>query len=112
MISPAIAVPLMLFSSSLIMALAWLGHMRFTRRFLFALLTSWFLVLPEYLLNVAALRYGIEIYTGTEMAAFNLCSGVLCVALVSRFVLGEPLDRRQVLGFVLMAGAILLVVYD
>lgn len=106
-----ILVPTMLFVSSVIMALAWLGHIRFKHRgFRIALLGSWFLVLPEYILNVSAIRYGHGMFTGAEMASMNLCSGVLCIALVSRFFLGEHLGWRQITGFVIMAVAVVLVV--
>ena len=108
-----VLVPLMLLVSSMLMALAWLGHVRFRDRvpFVVAVLASWLLVLPEYVLNVVAIRWGHEFYSGGAMASFNLCTGVLCVALVSRYVLGEPISRRQLLGFVLMAVAVVLVVY-
>lgn len=110
---PSILVPSMLFLSSVVMAFAWLGHLRLRNRgFFLALVVSWVLVLPEYLLNVAAIRYGYGVYTGAEMAALNLCTGVLCVALVSRFFLREPMNRYQILGFCLMACAIALVVFD
>ncbi len=109
--SPLYAVPLMLFASSMLMALAWLGHIRFRKRsYGLALAVSWLIVLPEYVLNVAALRWGHVVYEGSEMAAMNLSSGVACVALVAHFVLGERLLKRQVLGFVLMAAAVVLVV--
>lgn len=105
-----VGVPLMLTLSSLLMALAWLGHIRFRdRSFLVALGVSWVLVLPEYVLNVAALRWGHGTFTGGEMAAMNLCSGVVCVALVARYFLGEPLRPRQVAGFVLMAVGVVVV---
>ncbi len=104
-------VPIMLFASSLLMALAWLGHIQYRQRsYLVALLASWFLVLPEYVLNITAFRWGYGTYEGGEMAAINLCSGVLCVALVSRYFLGEVLHKRQILGFTLMAVAVVLVV--
>lgn len=100
----------MLFTSSAIMALAWLGHLRFrSYGFVVAVLLSWSLVLPEYLLNVSAIRYGHGTFTGAQMAAFNLSSGVLCVALVARFFLGEELTGRQMIGFTLMAIGVLLV---
>jgi len=106
-------VPLMLLASSTLMAFAWLGHIRFRHRgYLIALVASWFLVLPEYILNITAIRWGHGVYTGGEMAAMNLCAGVLCVALVSRFFLGEKLKPRQIAGFVLMAAAIMLVVVE
>ncbi|HHH29527.1 MAG TPA: small multidrug resistance protein, partial [Polyangiaceae bacterium] len=73
----------MLLLSSLLMAFAWLGHIRFRQRSYYtALALSWLLVLPEYLLNIAAIRWGHGTYLGGEMAAINLCSGVFCVALV------------------------------
>ena len=109
-----VLVPFMLLVSSMLMALAWLGHIRYRDRvpFWLAVLVSWVLVLPEYILNVVAIRWGHEYYSGGAMAAFNLSSGVLCVALVSRYVLRERMSRRQVLGFFLMALAVGLVVYE
>lgn len=104
-------VPAMLFLSSLLMAFAWLGHIRFRKKsFWMALMASWFLVLPEYVLNVLAIRWGHGVFTGGEMAAMNLCSGVLCVALVARLFLGERFGWRKIVGFGLMAAAIVLVV--
>ena len=108
----AIIVPITLTISSLLMALAWLGHVRFRhKRFIVALMVSWLIVLPEYVLNVTAIRWGHGTFTGGEMAAFNLCSGVFCVALVSRLFLKEVLAPRQILGFVIMALGMILVVY-
>jgi len=108
----AFGVPAMLFLSSVIMALAWLGHLRFRRlRYGPALLGCWMLVLPEYFLNVYSTRLGHGFYTGAQMATFNLSTGVVCVALVSRFVLNERLSARQLWGFVLMVLGVVLVVY-
>jgi len=105
------AVPLMLLVSSLLMAFAWLGHIKFRRKgYLVALGASWLLVLPEYLLNISAIRWGHGTYQGGEMAAMNLCSGVFCVALVSRYFLKERLTPRQLLGFAMLAGGVVLVV--
>ena len=107
-----VLVPFMLFVSSVLMALAWIGHIRFRHKgFWFALIVSWMLVLPEYILNVSAIRMGHEMFSGGQMAAMNISSGVICVALVARFFLGEHLSRRQIFGFVLMAVAVTLVVY-
>ncbi|MEL6438524.1 MAG: DMT family protein [Cyanobacteria bacterium J06621_8] len=99
----AYLVPLMLFTSSLIMAFAWLGHLKFSEfPLVWATLCCWLLVLPEYFLNISAMRLGREIYSGAQMAAFNLSSGVICVALVSRLLLGEDLSGRKLLGLGLM----------
>lgn len=99
-----VLVPIFMLLASCLMSLAWLGHLRYrdSISFLTALLLSWLLVLPEYVLNVAATRYGYGTYTGAQMATFHLAFGVVCVALVSRFVLGEPLTARQLAGFALL----------
>ena len=99
-----VLVPLMIALSGAFMASAWLAHLRYRDRIGFglALLASWAIVLPEYALNVAATRYGFGTFTGAQMAAIHLCSGVVCVALVSRFVLSEPWHGRHLFGFVLL----------
>jgi uncharacterized protein (DUF486 family) len=109
----ALLVPVLMFVSSGLMALAWLGHLRFrhTVSFLTALVASWFLVLPEYILNVGATRYGYGTYTGAQMASFHLAFGVICVALVSCLVLGERLVPRQLLGFALLTVAMVLITW-
>ena len=104
-------VPVLLLTSSFLMAFAWLGHIKFRHKgFLIAFICSWLLVLPEYLLNVFDIRWGVEVYKPSEMAAINLCTGVLCVAIVSRFFLGEHLHTRKILGFAFMAVGVVLVV--
>lgn len=109
----AALVPLFMFLSSGLMALAWLGHLRFRNQIGFwtALGASWLLVLPEYMLNVGATRFGYDIYTGAQMASFHLAFGVLCVALVSYFVLDEQISVPQMFGFGLLAVAIVLITY-
>ena len=108
-----ILVPFYMFLASCLMSLAWLGHLRFRDSIGFwtALTLSWLLVLPEYVLNVAATRYGYDTYSGAQMATFHLAFGVLCVALVSRFVLGERLTPTQMVGFALLAIATVLITY-
>lgn len=104
-------VPVMLLVSSMLMAFAWLGHIKYKNKsFLTALILSWLLVLPEYLLNVSAIRWGIGTYQPSEMAAINLCTGVLCIAFVSKVFLGEKLTTRKIFGFILMAISVVLVV--
>jgi uncharacterized protein (DUF486 family) len=99
--------------TSAIMSLAWLGHLRFRSELTFwtALGASWLIVLPEYALNVAATRFGYGTYSGAQMASMHLAFGVACVALVSRFVLDEPLGARQAAGFALLALSTVLIVY-
>jgi len=107
-------VPFMLLLSSVLMAMAWLGHLRFkdTWTFWMALGASWFLVLPEYILNVTATRMGHGVYSGAQMATIHLAGGVVCVAGVSYFVLKEPMGLRQVAGFALLIVASWLILGD
>ncbi len=109
----SILIPLFMFLSSCLMALAWLGHLRYRDSIGFwtALGASWLLVLPEYMLNVFATRYGYGTYSGAQMASFHLAFGVVCVALVSRFVLDEKLGLSQMVGFLLLGVAMVLITY-
>jgi len=107
----SVLVPIFMLVASCLMSLAWLGHLRFRDSIGFwtALALSWLLVLPEYVLNVAATRYGYDTYSGAQMATFHLAFGVVCVALVSRYVLGERLTPTQMLGFGLLLVATVLI---
>lgn len=109
----SVLVPLFMLLASCLMSLAWLGHLRYRDSIGFwtALAISWLLVLPEYVLNVAATRYGYGTYSGAQMATFHLAFGIVCVALVSRFVLGEPLTPRQLVGFALLVVGTVLITH-
>ena len=104
-------IPIMLILSSAIMAMAWLGHLKYKEdlSFLMATLFAWLLVLPEYLLNVSAIRWGVGVYEPSEMAAMNLSSGIVFIALVSHFFLGEELSTQKYIGFGLMIIAMILI---
>ena len=101
----------MLFTSSILMAFAWIGHVKYRKKsFWIALIFSWLLVLPEYIINVSAIRWGVGTYEPSEMAAINLSTGVVCIALVSKLFLGEKLSLRKIIGFILMIISVTLVV--
>ena len=74
-----------------------------------ASLFAWLLVLPEYLLNVSAIRWGVGVYQPSEMAAMNLSSGIVFIALVSHYFLGEELSTQKYIGFGLMIIAMVLI---
>ena len=105
-----ILVPLMLLTAGLLMSFAWIGHLRFRSwNFYMALAASWLLVLPEYLLNVFSVRWGRDVFSGAQMAAMHLGSGVLFVTLIAKLYLGEGLRWSQYAGFALMGLAIVLI---
>lgn len=101
----------MLILSSAIMAMAWLGHLKYKEDLTFwmATLYAWLLVFPEYLLNVSAIRWGVGVYKPSEMGAINLSSGIVFIALVSHFFLGEEITAQKYLGFGLMILAMFLI---
>jgi uncharacterized protein (DUF486 family) len=105
-----VLVPLMLLTAGLLMSFAWIGHLKFKSwNFMTALAVSWIMVLPEYILNVSSVRWGRGTFSGAQMAAMHLGSGVLCVALIARLFLGETLGWSQIAGFGLMGIAIALI---
>ena len=105
-----VLVPLMLLTAGLLMSFAWIGHLKFkSLTFAGALVMSWCMVLPEYILNVFSVRWGRDQFSGAQMAAIHLASGVVCVALISRLFLGETLRMSQFAGFALMGVAISLI---
>ncbi len=106
-----ILVPFMLILSSAIMALAWLGHLKYKEdlSFLMAALFAWLLVLREYILNVSAIRWGVGVYQPSEMAAMTLSSGIIFIALISHFMLGEEISTQKYIGFGLMIIAMVLI---
>jgi uncharacterized protein len=105
-----VLVPLMLLTAGLLMSFAWIGHLKFKSwNFMTALTVSWLMVLPEYILNVSSVRWGRGTFSGAQMAAMHLGSGVLCVALIARLFLGETLGWSQIAGFGLMGIAIALI---
>jgi uncharacterized protein (DUF486 family) len=106
-------VTLMLLTAGLLMSFAWIGHLKFkSLTFAGALVMSWCLVLPEYILNVFSVRWGRDRFSGAQMAAIHLASGVVCVALISRLFLGETLHWSQFAGFLLMGVAISLILVE
>lgn len=106
-----ILVPLMACAAGLLMSVAWIGHLKFKDMIFWkALLISWMMVFPEYILNVFSARWGNDVFTGGQVAAMHLAAGIVAVALVSRYYLGEPLAWSQVIGFGLMLVSVVLIV--
>lgn len=106
-----ILVPLMACLAGLLMSFAWIGHLKFKGLgFLAALAMSMLFVLPEYILNVISARWGQGLFTGAQVAAMHLGAGIVAVAVVSQYYLGESLSATQLLGFGLMLISVVLIV--
>jgi uncharacterized protein (DUF486 family) len=97
--------------AGLLMAFAWIGHLKFKGlSFVAAFCMSCLFVLPEYVLNVFSARWGLGVFTGAQVAAMHLAAGIVAVALVSRLYLGETLSPSQLAGFGLMLVSVALIV--
>ena len=105
------AVPVLMLFSACLMAMAWIGHLHYEDDWSFwlALLVSWLIVVPEYIINTAATRWGYGEYSGAQMASMHLAFGVIAVVIVSVHWLEESLSLQHVVGLSLMFVAIFLI---
>lgn len=102
--SPAIAPILLLCLSNLFMTVAWYGHLKFKEIGMpTAITVSWSIALIEYCFAVPANRIGFGTYTAAELKTIQEVITLLVFAGFSVFVLGETLNWRHGLGFVLIA---------
>lgn len=105
-------VPLMACGAGVLMSCAWIAHLKFKDMGWFtALAMSWMFVLPEYVLNVTSARWGSGTFSGAQVAGMHIAAGIISIALVSRFYLGEPLVFSQIAGFGLMIVAVGLIIF-
>ena len=97
----------LLVASNVFMTFAWYGHLKFRNRPLFlAILASWLIALPEYLLQVPANRMGYGRLTGFQLKIVQEII-TLCVFMVfAWFYLGESLRWNYAVSFALIVAAV------
>jgi len=101
---------LLLLSNSF-MTLAWYGHLRFrSAPLLGTILASWLIALPEYALQVPANRWGYGQFTAAQLKIIQEVISISVFVLFSFFYLKEAPTWRTGLAFLLIVGAVLLVV--
>jgi hypothetical protein len=91
---------LLLLASNVFMTFAWYGHLKFrSRPLLMAILASWLIALPEYVLQVPANRFGYGRLTGFQLKILQEVI-TLCVFIVfAWFYLGEGFRWNYFVSF-------------
>ena len=97
----------LLVASNVFMTFAWYGHLKFrTRPLALAILASWMIALPEYMLQVPANRLGYSHLTGFQLKILQEVI-TLCVFIVfAWFYLGEGLRWNYAISFALIVAAV------
>ena len=101
---PALPVPVLtiglLVASNVFMTFAWYGHLRFKGAALAgAILVSWLIALPEYMLQVTANRWGHGHFSAAELKTIQEVVMLGVFAVFSVVWLKEPLGWNHLLGF-------------
>ena len=98
---------LLLFASNVFMTFAWYGHLKFrSRPLILAILASWLIALPEYILQVPANRLGYGELTAFQLKIMQEVI-TLCVFIVfAWWYLGESLRWNHAVSFGLILGAV------
>ena len=93
--------------SNVFMTFAWYGHLKFkTKPLLLVILASWGIAFFEYLLQVPANRWGISVYSVSQL---NIIQEVITLSVFVVFAvlyLGEKIRWNYVAAFVCILGAV------
>jgi uncharacterized protein (DUF486 family) len=103
----------LLILSNAFMTLAWYGHLRYRAAPLIGtILASWLIALPEYALQVPANRFGYGQFTAAQLKIIQEVISIGVFVLFSYFYLKETPTWRTGLAFLLILGAVFLVVHQ
>lgn len=97
---------LLLIGSNVFMTFAWYGHLKYKRSALvMAILLSWLIALPEYILQVPANRIGHGYYSAAQLKTIQEIITLVVFCVFSVTYLGEALRWNHLLafGFILLA---------
>jgi uncharacterized protein (DUF486 family) len=104
---PKIAPWALLLGSNVFMTFAWYGHLKNRSLTLpLAILTSWLIALPEYMLAVPANRFGHQIYSTAQLKVGQEAITLLVFTAFSYFYLGEPVRWTTLIGFALIIAGV------
>ena len=100
---------LMLVASNVFMTFAWYGHLKHKSLALpLAILSSWMIALPEYMLAVPANRLGSSMYSTAQLKTGQEAITLIVFTLFSYFYLGEAIRWTTLAGFgLIVCGAAL-----
>ena len=101
----AVFAPIVLLAlSSLLMNLAWYGHLKAPHRALWvAVLLSWGVAFFEYMLAVPANRIGAQTYSLAELKTIAEICSLIGFVIVAWALFGIRPGLNQAIGFMLMA---------
>lgn len=103
---------LLLVMSNVFMTFAWYGHLKGKPMALpVAILSSWLIALPEYMLAVPANRIGHHVYSTAELKVGQEFITLMVFTLFSYFYLGEPIKLSTIAGFALIVAGVAVVFY-
>lgn len=91
---------LLLVLSCTFMNLAWYGHLRWFEHWpmLGAILVSWCIALPEYMLQVPANRVGHGTFTGPQLKVMAEAISIAMFLPISAYILRETPSWRELMG--------------
>lgn len=93
----------LLFLSNCFMTIAWYGHLRLKNLGLFlAVLGSWLLALPEYVLQVPANRLGYGTLTAYQLKILQECISLIVFMGFAWIGLGETPQLKHLVSFTLI----------
>jgi uncharacterized protein len=91
---------LLLVMSNIFMTYAWYGHLKGKPMALpVAILSSWLIALPEYMLAVPANRIGHSVYSTAQLKVGQEVITLLVFTLFAYFYLGEAIKWTTLVGF-------------
>jgi len=101
----------LLICSNVFMTIAWYGHLKFKGKPLLAVIgASWLIALPEYILQVPANRFGHGQFSAPQLKIIQEAISIVVFIFFSALYLREMPNWRSALAFLLVIGAVFLVV--
>jgi uncharacterized protein (DUF486 family) len=95
---------LLLIGSNIFMTFAWYGHLKYKQSpILAAILVSWLIALPEYLLAVPANRLGSNVYSAAQLKGMQEVITLGVFAIFSVTYLDQKISANHLIGFALIA---------
>lgn len=103
---------LLLVASNVFMTFAWYGHLKNRSLALpVAILSSWLIALPEYMLAVSANRIGHNVYSTAQLKTGQEAITLIVFTLFSYFYLGEAIKWTTLVGFALIVCGVAIVFF-
>ena len=98
---------LLLLASNVFMTIAWYGHLRHKAApLLTAIVVSWLIALPEYMLQVPANRIGHGTFTAPQLKILQEVISITVFIVFCVTYLKEPIRWNYLLSFLLIVAAV------